>query len=209
MQDTLSDAYALDGPEACKALYQRWADTYDSDFAQARDYLLPGVIAATARQSVVAPRRILDVGAGTGLVGQALRAVGVTAPIDAVDLSADMLAHARTKGVYDDLMVVDITVPLTIGARYDLIVSAGTFTHGHVGPQGLINLLTLCQAGSVMLVSINEKIWESNGFRHVLEDRNRFSDVLVTQTPIYGAAAVVLDPVHARDTALIARVTVA
>ena len=207
MQDTLSNAYALDGPEACKDLYRGWASTYDLDFAQARDYRLPLAVAQAAVAARPAPRRVLDVGAGTGLVAQALRAQGMDAPIDGIDLSPDMLAIAKQKRVYDRLIEADVTLPLTHGARYDLLVSAGTFTHGHVGADALALLAQTCDPGAEMVISINEKVFEEKGFKTLLDVDPRFRNHIVTRAAIYGDAARTADPSHAQDTALIVRIT--
>ena len=68
----LKGAYALDGPDANRALYARWAETYDTDFAAENRYLSPGHVARTyAGAGGEGP--VLDLGAGTGLVAEALK----------------------------------------------------------------------------------------------------------------------------------------
>ena len=81
----LKDAYALKSPEDAKRLYAAWAETYDIDFGTAQGYLTPReVVRVFADAGGCGP--VLDVGAGTGLVGEGLAAAGI-GPIDALDLS--------------------------------------------------------------------------------------------------------------------------
>jgi len=84
----LDGAYALKTPEDSVKLYGDWAETYDDSFASASGYQLP---------EAVGP--VLDVGAGTGLVGVALQGLGVNL-VDGTDISSAMLAEAAMKDCY-------------------------------------------------------------------------------------------------------------
>jgi predicted TPR repeat methyltransferase len=71
---------------------------------------------------------ILDAGCGTGLCGAALKPYAKR--IIGVDLSADMLAEARAKGIYDELIEKELTAFLeTNTQKYDLITCADTFIY--------------------------------------------------------------------------------
>lgn len=201
---SLSGAYALDGPEACKRLYADWAASYDAEFAVKMDFRLPVEVAAALSRAKAPDGPVLDVGAGTGLVAEALRAMGHTGAIDAVDLSRAMLDVAATKRLYRDLIEADVTRPLSMTPRYAGIVSSGTFTHGHVGPEALSPLLDVARPGCVFAVSVNAGVWEAKGFDAALDAlSDRIADVSRTEVPIYGAGARATDPDHAADTALI------
>lgn len=79
---------------------------------------------------------LLDAGCGTGLVGGELVQRGFSA-LDGVDLSHGMLNIARSKGIYRQLEIADITRPLPFDpGSYGAVVCVGTFTAGHVGPEG-------------------------------------------------------------------------
>lgn len=201
MNDKLDQAYALDGADAVKRLYADWAQSYDADFAQARGYQLPDAVAAALIATPHPTGPVLDVGAGTGLVAQALRARGLGAPIDGVDLSAQMLTVAREKGLYHHLFEADVTRPIPGAGPYAAIVSAGTFTHGHVGPQALPALAQVAMPGAIFVLSINEGVFETKGFAAFLDGWKQLSDLDLTRVPIYAADA----DEHAQDTALIAR----
>ncbi|CAE7732372.1 bioC [Symbiodinium pilosum] len=80
-------------------------------------------------------QRILDLGAGTGLLGEQLKDLAPRAHIAAVDLSAEMLKQAEMKGCYDELHCADLLDHLADCTRsvspFDLIVAADVF--GYVG----------------------------------------------------------------------------
>ena len=159
----LEDAYALSSKQDVKDLYSDWAQSYDTGFSDTQGYQMPRVVAqAFVAAGGVGP--VLDVGAGTGLVAEQLIAAGVSV-IDGLDLSDDMLAVARAKGVYRGLYTGDITVPLSLPkVGYQGVVSAGTFTLGHVGPAAISNLLDVASSGAVFVISVNAKHFQSAGF---------------------------------------------
>ena len=132
-EPSLHNAYALKTPEDSIRLYADWAKSYDEQFAEASGYVLPEV---TAKEFLSGGGRgpVLDVGAGTGLLGVLLNAAGVRV-LDATDISQEMLEQASRKDVYRDTIQADLTVGVSVPAdSYAGIVSSGTFTHGHVGP---------------------------------------------------------------------------
>ncbi|MCB1398366.1 MAG: methyltransferase domain-containing protein [Rhodobacter sp.] len=202
----LSNAYALQGADDCLRLYAGWADSYDSDWAVSMDYRLPAEVAAALMRMGTPDGAVLDVGAGTGLMAAALRGLGFQGPVDAVDLSTEMLAVARQKGLYRALIQADITRPLPVATRYAAIASSGTFTHGHVGPEALPPLLDATLPGASVALSVNAGVWESLGFAAALDALGpRIRDLQVDEVAIYGDGARQADPAHAGDRALIVR----
>ncbi|MCU0902266.1 MAG: class I SAM-dependent methyltransferase [Tabrizicola sp.] len=205
MDQGLKGALGLVGPEACLAYYRDWAANYDQGFATEMQYLLPSHVAA-AFCGTRAEGRILDVGAGTGLLAEALRQMGISAPIDAVDFSAEMLAQAAEKAIYAGLHQADITRPLALPHRYGGIVSSGTFTAGHVGPEALPHLLAIALPKAQFALSINRRVWTARGFDMALARlvaQGRISDLHQIEVEIYGAAAARIDTDHAQDRALV------
>lgn len=166
---SLEDAYALQTPEDNVALYRHWAETYDVEFARDRGYQYPQMIADIyARHSKPADTPVLDVGSGTGLVASALQehhSVDAQLTIDGVDISPEMLAVSRTKNVYRHLFEADLTQSIDLPEmQYGAVVSAGTFTHGHVGPEALIKLLRLCRAGALFVIGVNGTAFDQYHF---------------------------------------------
>ena len=206
MDTALTGALKLAGPEACLAHYRDWAASYDTGFADEMQYLLPAHVAA-AFMGTGSGGPVLDVGAGTGLLAERLRDMGFKGEIDAVDFSPEMLARAGEKRLYSGLFRADITQPLDVPRRYAGIVSSGTFTAGHVGPEALPHLLQAALPGAQFALSINQRVWTGAGFDRALEalDASRqITGLQLIEVQIYGAAAASLDPEHAADRGLIA-----
>lgn len=207
MSDTdLQSALALTSPEACLAHYRDWAASYDTGFAKDMDYLLPAHVAA-AFLAAGGGSPVLDVGAGTGLLAERLREMGQAGPVDAVDFSADMLAQAGQKGIYRNLTQADITRPIALARSYGGVVSSGTFTAGHVGPEALPHLLALALPGAQFALSINLRVWRTQGFDTALADLQAAGQITALQlieVQVYGASAAAIDQSHAADRAQIA-----
>jgi predicted TPR repeat methyltransferase len=207
----LDDAYALETPEDNKNLYRNWASTYDDEFAQRNKYVYPKTIAFICAELVDKDSilTILDIGCGTGIVGTCLSELLPTSTIDGVDISPEMLHIASTKlrvstqPVYDKLFEADLTQPITFAkARYDIAVSAGTFTHGHLGPNALINVLSTVRPGAQMVVGINKEHFTINGFGDALQsavDGRIISAPTLTEVQIYDEGSP-----HYGDLALVA-----
>ena len=83
----LKDAYALQSADEIKQLYEVWANTYDAAFVEAEGYQLPREVALTFI-GLAGAGPVLDVGAGTGVVGERLRDAGVS-PVDAQTFTND------------------------------------------------------------------------------------------------------------------------
>lgn len=187
--DDLEGAYALTTPEDAVRYYRGWAGRYDSDFAADMSYRSPEAVAELfAAHGGGGP--VLDVGTGTGLVAEALARHGV-GPVDGVDISPEMLAVAATKGILRQAIRADLTRPLPLADEaYQGVVSAGTFTHGHVGPEVFAELLRVTRSGGLFVVTVHEAVYESGGFAGVFARlAGQLYDFATTPFAIYGADA--------------------
>lgn len=198
----LTDAYALNGPQDCRALYAGWADEYDAGFAAGMDYRLPAEVAAAFLRAGPPEGPVLDAGAGTGLLAAALRGYGHQGALDALDLSVQMLARAGEKSLYRALIEADLTLPLPPIGPYAGVVSSGTFTHGHVGHGVLAGLLACTAPDAVVALSVNAGIWAAQRWEGALAALP-ITALDLRDVAIYGEAARLTDPAHAGDRALI------
>ena len=150
------------------------------------DYILPNQVAKIFVE-LGGTGPVLDVGAGTGLAGQALSKLGIN-PIDALDLSGAMLEVALEKKIYRNFFTSDITQPIvTNNYSYQGIISSGTFTHGHVGPNAIDNLITVAEDGAFFALSINKNHWIEKGFAKKFESLNGVIEkLLLHNVNIYG-----------------------
>ena len=202
MADTpdLESAYALETPEDSVRLYRDWAPSYDDDFADASGYVLHEEVARHyALIGGFGP--VLDVGAGTGLCGAALAARGI-GPVDGADISPEMLSMAARKGAYRHLCAGNLLAGLTLPeGMYQGAVSSGTFTHGHVGPDGIDAVLDAVRVGGWIVLSVNAAHYEAAGFAAKLADLGAaIADVSQTVVAIYRPGA---PGPHAGDTAIL------
>ena len=191
----LDEAYAVDGPEDNRALYAAWADTYESGFIAPKRYVYHRHVAEIfSRAGSPGGGAVLDVGCGTGIVGEELRRLGV-AVIDGLDISPEMLHKARGKvgsdgaPVYRRLIEADLTGPIGVATdSYAAIVSAGAFTHGHVGPEALSELLRVASPGARCVIGINSVHFDEHGFGERL-DQYRHRGAIVgrelVRCPVY------------------------
>ena len=197
----LDKAYALETPEDNRRLYAEWAESYDSDFAARMGYDLPGHV-ARAYAGAGGSGPVLDLGAGTGLLGQALSALSV-GPVDATDLSPEMLEVARGKRVYRDLFPGNLLERLPCPEdAYAGAVSSGTFTNGHVGPEALPELLRVVRPGGLFVLSVNARHFVAGGFGAAFAALgSAITGLHLPEVPIYGPGA---QGPHAGDRAFLA-----
>ncbi len=182
------EAYSVKTPEDSIKLYKKWAKTFDKDFALSSNYVSHIKISSFFKKySRKVDIPILDVGAGTGLVGECLHEMGYK-KIIGIDISPEMLEKAELKGCYSSIMEADVTkkIPLksnSIGA----VVSAGTFTHGHVGPDAFDELLRITKPGGLFVLSINSKVFIKDGFKNkFLKIKNRISTPVFNEFHVHG-----------------------
>ena len=152
----LNDICDSQSTEELKHKYDTWAITYDSDLEKDWSFM-PATIAQTLTQLLNNKNAvILDAGAGTGLVGEALFKQGYT-NLTAVDLSEKMLALAKEKNVYQDLHQGNLEEPIFgDSTSFDVIIAAGVFAYAHAGPKVLDNLFTLLSNKGLFLLTIRQ-----------------------------------------------------
>ncbi len=195
----LDEAYQIHGPEDARRLYGQWALDYDQTFGAAWGYIAPREIAMILAEEIQPTAAILDIGAGTGLVGEHLRHFTV----DALDITPEMLEVARTKNIYRSLRLGDLTKTLDIAdASYDAIISCGTFTHGHVGPECFPELLRIARPGAVFACGTIGPVLDGAGFGSALARLvavGQITPVVWRDIPIYEGA----DHPHKEDRGLV------
>ena len=176
----LGAVYDAKRPDEVAALYDKWADTYDTEMAAA-GYRHPSIcLALLARHLPRGSAPLLDAGAGTGLIGEWLGIMGYP-HVEALDISEGMLAVAARKGAYKALhkLALGGRLPFADG-HFTGIVSAGVFTTGHVGTEGLDELLRICRPGGVVVITVKDTLWEG-GFAAYIADLGNNNEVSVAE----------------------------
>lgn len=152
----LPKVYNLSTPEETRLLYDEWAGSYDAEIME-NGYATPLRVArALAAQLKNLDRPVLDFGCGTGLSGAALIQTGFTA-VDGADLSADMLAEAREKGVYRDLWQVHAGSDLPFDpGDYVAITASGVIGSGAAPGETFDLLLDALAPHGLLAFSFND-----------------------------------------------------
>jgi predicted TPR repeat methyltransferase len=160
-------------PQAYVArLFDDYAWRFDKHLIKNLGYRAPALIAEAL--SAVAPGRrfasALDLGCGTGLMGEPLRAR--VDRLAGVDLSAAMIAKARGRGIYDELIIGDAVAPMRErSSAFDLIVAADAIVYvGDLAPL-LAAVTTALAADGLFAFSV--ETYAGEGFR--LEPTLRFA----------------------------------
>jgi predicted TPR repeat methyltransferase len=198
----LGAAYAAKRPEEVAALYDRWADTYDADMSAA-GYRHPTIcLALLARHLPRGAAPLLDAGAGTGLIGEWLKITGYP-HVEALDISEGMLAQAARKGVYSALhcQALGGKLPFANNA-YAGIVAAGVFTSGHVGVEGLDELIRICRPGGVIVLTVKNTLWDAGFAARIGELEAQGIVARAEETPPYVSMPGEADTVPSRGLAL-------
>ena len=119
------------------------------------------------------PARTLDLGCGTGLVGQMFATL--CRSMTGVDISKKMLAAAAHKDLYDSLhhaAIIDFLDNNT-GAAYDLVISADVLPYLGSLEELLIKLLSATAASGYFLFSVEDH--HQDALHPILQHSGRFA----------------------------------
>lgn len=133
-------------------------DTFAPTYEQTLKNIHYQVVEKIAEEIPNLSGRILDLGCGTGLVGETLKTQYNT--FYGVDISEKMLEIARQKNIYSDLICQDITTYLQRNKEeFDTIVAADVFCYfGSLDT--LINLCGQCQLVFSVETDNSVKDWQ-------------------------------------------------
>ena len=111
-----------------ETLFDQYAERFETSLVDQLGYQGPAqIVAALLLAGRTRFGRVLDLGCGTGLMGQAIRPHAGW--LDGYDISARMLEQARAKGVYDGLHKRDLARLDLGGDSFDLILAADVFIY--------------------------------------------------------------------------------
>ena len=167
----LKQAYAMKDDQSKLDFYKTWADDYDRQMEDNLGYRSPQILSNLLLSFLDDKSRpILDVGCGTGLTALCLSELGCSL-IDGIDYSQQMIDVASSKNIYDCLLLADLNRPLDIeDDRYDALICTGTFTHGHVGPQPIAELIRIIKPQGYLACTVHQDLWESAGFEQTFRE---------------------------------------
>jgi predicted TPR repeat methyltransferase len=111
-------------------LFDSYAPSFDQHLVDALDYLVPEKLyeAVLAARPGATALDIIDLGCGTGLIGQHFR--GIAGRLTGIDVSARMIEWAGRRNVYDELILDDYVRYLSARQELcDLVLAADVFIY--------------------------------------------------------------------------------
>jgi len=150
--------------ESTIKFYDAWSSQYDDDLVIVGNYNgYVKVAEAFLKLGLDHNVSILDVAAGTGLLGAEISRNGYVV-IDGLDCSLGMLGQARKQGIYKNYIHATVegigSIPVT-GDSYDVIVCSNGFAPGQIYPSALPELLRVLRPGGYVLIAMKD------GYAHV------------------------------------------
>jgi predicted TPR repeat methyltransferase len=160
-------------PAYIRSLFDQYAPQFDDALLNGLEYRGHSLLAKAIRAAAPSRRfrNALDLGCGTGLAAQALRE-----DVDAftgVDLSPEMIAQSRTKGIYQELIVADIATYLNgaAPARYDLVIAADALVYVHDLAEICLQVRRALQTGGLFALTLETH----DGAGVILGDKLRYA----------------------------------
>ncbi|CAN5565027.1 class I SAM-dependent methyltransferase [soil metagenome] len=164
-QNLVQWVYAAKTPKELSERYDEWAATYEEDLDRDFGWYGPMHAVNAALKYIPKDARILDAGAGTGLVGVLLDENGYD-EIVGIDLSKGMLEEAGKKGVYDELHQMVMGEPLDFETNsFDAVMSVGVLTVSHAPVESIDELVRVTKPGGHIIYTLLPDLYEEGGFK--------------------------------------------
>lgn len=160
-------------PAYVRNLFDQYAGRFDLELVGTLGYNAPALLRAALDRGAGSDQRyarVLDLGCGTGLMGETVR--DRAGELIGVDLSPNMIEAAKRKNIYERLTVGDLTECLAAETvPFDLILAADVFVY-------LPDLNPIFKAASEKLTAsglIAFTVETHNGEGAILRDTLRFA----------------------------------
>jgi predicted TPR repeat methyltransferase len=141
-----------------EALFDQYAPQFEEALVGKLGYRVPDLLDALVneemtRLGLTAFDKAIDLGCGTGLMGERLR--GKVGHLEGIDISAAMIAETARKGIYDTLQKAELVAALNARrADADLVTAADVLIYcGALGPV-LAALVPALRPGGLVAFSL-------------------------------------------------------
>ena len=160
--------YSSSNNQELEERYDQWAGEYDKDLAEEFEWNAPQTAVDLFAKHVPTSAKVLDAGAGTGLVGECLAQLGYQ-DLYAMDLSLGMLEEARQKSLYRDFQQMTLGEELSYDTdAFDAVISVGVFTTGHAPAHAFEELVRITKPRGLIAFSLRVDLYEEGGFKEYL-----------------------------------------
>eukprot|EP00729_Bicosta_minor_P002580 gene2580-7000_t len=151
--------------DGARELYDTWAATYEESL-RSWEYPAPSRAAETLKEhGVDSASRLLDLGCGTGMLGDALRETGFEGEIEGVDISQASLEFAMAKpGVYATTYAGSLDAPMSFleDASYDAAVSVGVLSYVEDFATFFSETARACKPGATVVMTHRRSLWDAD-----------------------------------------------
>lgn len=165
-----------------KDLFDGFSESFDAKLAML-EYRAPELLAAMADDILGADGRglhVLDAGCGTGLLAPLIR--HRCRILEGVDLSPGMLAKARPRKLYDELIEAELTAFLqSRRATYDVVFSADTLCYFGALDAAAKAAFDALNPGGWLLFSVENNEDQEHGFAIQINGRYAHRQAYVRQ----------------------------
>jgi len=171
-------AMSTDPAESVK-VYDDWAWNYETHIRQ-WGYDMPERAAELLKQYAPNTKTILDLGAGDGLLGVALRQAGFEdTTMVGTDISSEMLKVANHRGCYDDTRLVNLNEPLPFETdSFDAVTCIGTMTYVDPEARTLEEFVRVTKKGGyICYTNRTDKLKDWEGQEKRLEAEGKWEPV--------------------------------
>ncbi|MGK7926959.1 MAG: aminotransferase class I/II-fold pyridoxal phosphate-dependent enzyme [Spirulina sp.] len=142
-------------------LYDEWSSFYDEEHRKNGWNILLNYLAYQLRSYIDLDCKILDVGCGTGLLGQELNAYSFN-NLYGCDISQNSLELANRRNIYKGLDKAELGQPLSLDSEsFDAWVSTGVFTRNQVPLNAFDELIRILKPQGLLTVVLRK---EDNDF---------------------------------------------
>merc|ERR1719315_741581 len=171
--------------------YDDWCDKYDEDLVIVGNYTGHiKCVEAFLKLGLDRKVNILDLAAGTGLLGAEVQSHGYE-NIDGLDASLGMLGQARKQQIYQDYIVAMVeglgSIPIN-DSTYDVVMSSNGFAPGQIYPSAIPEILRVMRPGGYLLWTMREG-YQQNSHKFALLDAE------IKNLETIGSAELVVGPV--------------
>lgn len=155
--------------------FDSFASSFDSVLKEL-DYAAPKLVAERLHRELngTSHYRIVDLGCGTGLFGPLVKPI--SSLLIGVDLSDKMLAQAQTRGVYDELIVSELTQYLRKSdSRIDVLTCVDTLVYFGALEEFSVAADEALQPGGWLFFSVEKHEQQTRPQGYFLNPHGRYS----------------------------------
>ena len=145
--------------------YDLWAKTYEKDVVDCLDYSIPTFFVDFLEEKMKSDSSftklstVIDIAAGTGLIGEELRKRSFVGQIDALDGSKKMLEVAKKKEIYQNLYFhyLDPKIPMpeeVPSEFYDILTCCGSLQLSHAAAECINQMFNCVRVGGLIIFTL-------------------------------------------------------